>query len=206
MSTCGKQIPDVHRACQTWACWETGYRCLNALLCWEMKCQGGGIHLRGSGEVWENTTSSAQPPASLHSTKRPQPCSPFCQNDNVELCHRLIMESVPPCFILGAARVQFLATLLRSFGSPLHITHPIFLFVAFSDINWVVFAYLYQLLFPSAFRYLLLSAASCSFTIFPSSPSAPQPAKAPSNLSYIKVKSGATQQPYPYDSEERRNI
>lgn len=126
MSTCGKQIPDMHRACQTWACWETGYRCLNALLCWEMKYQGGGIHLRGSGEVWEDTTSSAQPPASLHSTERPQPCNLFCQNDNVEFCHRLIMGSVPPCFILGAARVQFLATLLRSFGLPLHIAHPIF--------------------------------------------------------------------------------
>lgn len=141
------------------SCWKTGYRCFNDLLCWKMKWQGGTEARRqGSsqwsqtgrkaGDVWREgkggTTPTAQSSVSLNSTRCP--FNPFCQNHNFQFRHCLIMGSIPPRFILGTAGFNLCLHCLEALGLLRPCTLCIlifFLFVAFSDINWMPSAYLY---------------------------------------------------------------
>lgn len=108
------------------SCWETGYRCLSALLGWGMKkCQGGRMHCTAIGSAGEQgrETPHPQPSASLHQVQSVLPKSqcwvlPLINNGiNYSMLHS------------WGSGVQFLPTLFKRFRSPLHlyITHIFFI-------------------------------------------------------------------------------
>lgn len=199
------------------SCWKTGYRCFNDLLCWKMKWQGGTeagfISVKSD---WQESRGCLERREGRNHTHSSVLCLPKLHQVPFQPILPKSQCSISPLFNNGInsstfhswdSRVQFMPTLLRSFGPPppLHIMHPNFFFIC-SIQRYKLDAICISLLASLPIWEDTSSLISCQlwlfyFFIFSCCTTASR-----NSLCYIKVKSGATQQPYSYDLEEHRNI